>query len=128
MAVIRNPVFTIEGVDYTGQATKARLVPETPVQTLRTLDPDTVLVDVDSPTWTFELAGIQQGTLAAALDAATPGDVLEVVLQLAPGTGKPVRTFNILAMPTPFGGEQGAHATFDLSFPVVDQPAKSTSV
>lgn len=125
--VLRNPVIEIDDTDYTGQLTKARLVPETPTQTLRTLDPGTVIVDVDSATWTLELAGIQ-GALAVALTTAAPGTVMDVELQLEPGTGKRKATFSILAKPVPFGGDQGAFTTFDESFAVVDIPDFTTSV
>lgn len=120
--VIRNATLTIGAVAYANQVTKARLVPETPVQTIRTLVPDGIVQDVDNTAWTLELAGIQdwkdaQGLADALNDAA--GTQVTIVLQPKSGTGERKATFVAMAMPVEFGGEQGAFATFDVTLPVV---------
>lgn len=125
----KNASIEIDSVEYNNQGTRARLVPDTPIQTMRTLVPDGVIQDVDSTTWTFEVAGAQiwsTGGLAKALNDAN-GQQLDVVLQLKNGTGQPVATFTIIALPVPFGGDQGQILPFEASFPVVGQPVFSTS-
>ncbi|MBQ1039290.1 hypothetical protein [Micromonospora sp. C81] len=127
--VMRNATITIDDVEYANQLTKARLVPDTPIQTMRTLVPDGVIQDVDSTIWTLELAGASiwaTGGLAKALTDAE-GDTVEVVLQPKVGTGQPTATFNIVAMPVTFGGEQGQIIPFEATFPVVGGVTFGTS-
>lgn len=127
--VIRNATVSVAGTEYANQCTKARLVPDTPTQTLRTLVPDGIVQDVDSAVWTFELAGIQdwvnsQGLADALNDNA--GTQIEVILTPNAGSGLPQATFDIIAAAVPFGGEQGQFATFDVTLPVVGQPTFGT--
>jgi len=127
--VIRDAVMTVEGTDYANQVTKARLVPETPIQTLRTLVPDGIVQDVDSTTWTLELSGIQDWVNGQGLaDALNDNKGVEVDIILTPrsGTGKPRATFVAVAMPVQFGGDQGQFATFEITLPVVGQPTFGT--
>ncbi|MER5703478.1 hypothetical protein ABT023_16255 [Micromonospora sp. NPDC002296] len=122
--VFRNAVVTVDDVEYANQLTKARLVPDTPIQTQRTLVPDGVVQDVDSTVWTFEISGLQinvAGGLAKALrDAA--GTQIEVTLQPKAGTGQATATFTVLALMPEFGGEQGNWLTQELELPVVGLP------
>ncbi|SIQ07246.1 hypothetical protein [Micromonospora avicenniae] len=127
--VLRNAVVTIDSVEYANQLNKARLVPDTPIQTFRTLVPDGVVQDVDSTVWTFEISGLQineANGLAAALREAA-GTELEVTLQPKAGTGQATATFTILALDTEFGGDQGAFMTTELSLPVVGGVTFGTS-
>lgn len=127
--VIKNAVVTVDGIEYANQVTKARLVPDQPVQTMRTLVPDGVVQDVDSPVWTFEISGLQinvAGGLAKALRDADGGEV-DVVLQPRAGTGQATATFTVLALMPEFGGEQGNWSTQELSLPVVGQPVFGVS-
>jgi hypothetical protein len=128
--VFRNPTVTIDDIAYTAQVSKARLVPDTPTQTMRTFGG--VDKDRDSTSWTLELAGHQDrgaGGLADALDdAAAAGVPIEVVIQAKPGAGQDVATFNIVPVPVEFGGESGNWKLFEQTFEVVDQPAFSQSV
>ncbi|MCT2277993.1 phage tail protein [Micromonospora chalcea] len=127
--VIKNAVVTVDGVEYANQVSKARLVPDQPVQTMRTLVPDGVVQDVDSPVWTFELSGLQinvAGGLAKALRDANGGEV-DVVLQPRAGSGQATATFTVLALMPEFGGNQGEWATQELSLPVQGQPVFGTS-
>jgi hypothetical protein len=127
--VLRDATVTIDSDEYANQCTKARLVPDTPVQTLRTLVPDGIVVDVDSTAWTFELSGVQDWTNSTGLaDALNDAKGTQVVVVLVPraGVGKPQATFTIVAMPVDFGGEQGNFNTFEGSFPVVGQPVFGT--
>lgn len=122
--VMRDALVTIASVEYANQVTKARLVPDTPVQSVRTLVPDGQVQDVDSTMWTLELSGLQStktGGLAKALNDAA-GDEIEVVLQPRTGTGEDKATVTIIAMPVEFGGEQGNFRTFEGEFPVIGQP------
>jgi len=120
--VLRAPVITIGGTAYANQLVKARLVPETPTQTMRTLVPDGVVQDVDSTVWTLELSGVQdwknaQGFCDYLND--NNGISVPVVLQPKPGTGEKTASFSIIAHPVEFGGEQGQFATFEAEFGVV---------
>lgn len=127
--VYKNAIVTVDAVEYANQCTKARLVPDQPVQTLRTLVPDGVVQDVDTPTWTFELGGLQiniAGGLAKAIRDANGGE-LNIVLQPKVGSGQATATFTVVAMAPEFGGEQGNWLTQELSLPVVGQPVFGTS-
>ena len=122
--VAKNFVLTVAAVAYANQARIARLVPEAEIQTYRTLVPDGVVQDVDSPAWRLELTALQinkDGGLAKALRAAEVGDVLACVLTPQSGEGESA-AFSVLAVPVPFGGEQGAFATMELVLPVIGQP------
>lgn len=123
--VMKDANVTVDSVQYTNQCTRARLVPSADIQTVRTLVPDGVVQDVDSPTWVFEVTCLQKnnaGGLVAALRAAEPGDELEIVLAPKVLTGEDEATFTVLAVPAPFGGDQGAFPTAELVFPVLGQP------
>lgn len=127
--VIRNPTITIESVAYANQVSKARLVPDTPIQTKRTFGG--VDQDRDTPSWTLELAGHQDrgaGGLGKALDdAVASGSTLTLVLQPKPGTGQDTATCEIVPVPIEFGGEVGNWKEFDTTFAVIDQPTFSQS-
>lgn len=126
--VMRDASIEIDEVEYANQVTKARLVPDTPVQTLRTLVPDGTIQDIDSSAWTLELSGVQStktGGLAKALNDAA-GTQIEVVIIPKNDTGEDTATVTIIAMPVEFGGEQGAFRTFEAEFPVVGQPVFGT--
>lgn len=123
--VIRDALVTVATVEYNNQCTKAVLTPDTPVQSLRTLVPDGAVVDVDSPLWTFDITALQinqTGGLAKALRDATLGSTLAVILAPQNASGKFKASFNIIAMPPRFGGDQGAFATIEMSFPVLGAP------
>lgn len=127
--VIKNASVTVDTVEYAGQATKARLVPDTPVQTLRTMVPDGTIQDVDSASWVFELSGVQStktGGLAKALNDAA-GTEIDVVIQPKNGTGEDTATFTAIAMAVEFGGTQGQFRTFEVTLPVVGEPTFGTA-
>jgi len=128
--VMKDSVITVDGNEYANQCTRSRLVPNTPIQTVRTLVPDGIVQDVDSPAWAWEVAALQKNDvngLAKALRDATPGDLLEVVFAPLDGLSKPQATFTIVAMPVVFGGDQGSFVDFEASFPVVGQPVFGTT-
>lgn len=128
---MKNSSVVIDTVSYENQLTKARLVPDAPIQTLRTLVPDGILQDADSATWTLEIAGVQDrgtGGLAKAIDdAVTAGGSLTMTIQPKIGSGQDVATVTIIPVPVEFGGEQGNFRTFEASFAVVGQPTFSQS-
>lgn len=127
--VLRNAVITINSIDYTNQCRKARLVPDTNVQTYKTLIPDGTIVDADIAVWTFEVEGVQgnaAGGLAKALRDAQ-GTVLTAIIQPQAGSSKPTASFSFLVLAVPFGGEQGVFMDFDASFPVQGVPTFGTS-
>lgn len=123
--VLRDATVTIDEVEYGNQATVARLVPDTPIQTLRTLVPDGVIQDVDTPVWTFEVTFVQKnntGGLATALRALAIGEQVEVVLAPKNLAGEDEATFTIVSLRPPFGGQQGQYPTAEMVFPVIGQP------
>lgn len=128
--VIRNPASVeIDEVEYKNQVTKARLVPDTPTQTMRTFGG--VDKDRDSTSWTLELAGHQDrgaGGLADAIDdAVAAGTNLEIVIQPRAGTGQDVATCTFVPVPVEFGGEAGEWKLFDQTFEVIDSPVFTQS-
>ena len=128
--VLKDASVTIEAIEYNNQCTRARLVPDVPIQQRRTLVPDGVVSDVDSAIWVFEVAALQKnnaGGLAKALRDAAPGDQLDVVLVPQDGLSMPQATFTILALPVVFGGDQGSWADFEASFPVIGSPVFGTT-
>lgn len=123
--VYRKAKVTLATVEYANQARIARLNPDVPIQTYRTLVPDGAVQDVDSPVWTFELTGLQintTGGLAHALRTAEVGSTMAVVLAPHDADGEDEAAFNILVIPPPFGGEQGSFGTMEMVFPVIGQP------
>lgn len=127
--VFRNPLITIDGETYSNQCNKARLVPDTPTQTMRTFGG--VDKDRDTTSWTLEMSGHQdRGAtgLALALDAAAAAGLpIEMEIQAKSGSGQDVATFDFIPVPVEFGGESGEWKQFDQTFEVVDQPVFSQS-
>ena len=122
--VIRNALVKFGATDFTNQTTKARLVPDTPIQTMRTLVPDGQITDVDSAMWSLELTGVQDwetGGLAAFLNT-NQGTLQTVIIAPVAGTGKKQATVSVRCIAVPFGGDQGAFATFDVTLAVQGQP------
>lgn len=129
IGVMRDSLFEVEGTDYANQLTRARVVPDVPAQTQRVLVPDGTLNDVDSAAWTCEIAMVQKlaaGGLARVLNAATPGDLLDVVYEPLQGVpGQPHYEFQIRAMPVAVGGDQGAFAISEVVFTIEGTPAQT---
>jgi hypothetical protein len=123
--VYRNAIVTVDTVEYANQVRIARLTNDTPTQSYRTLVPDGVVQDVDSPVWSFELTGLQINTtagLARALRTAGNGTEIDVVLAPHDAVGEDQAAFTAVVKLPPFGGEQGAFGTMELVLPVVGQP------
>jgi hypothetical protein len=123
--VLRNAIVEVDGVEYANQVISSRLVPDTAIQTVKTLVPDGVIQDVDTPTWTWEVTAVQKnntGGLVRALRGLAIGEI--VVVEMAPtnATGEDKATFSIVSLQPPFGGQQGEFAQVELTFPVVGQP------
>lgn len=126
--VLKNASLTIATVEYANQCTKARLTADTPVQTVRTLVPDGQISDTDSALWTFELSFLQinsTGGLALALRTAAAGTQMAVVYTPALGTGNAKATFTMVALPPPFGGDQGQFEIAEMTFAVIGAPVFS---
>lgn len=122
--VIRNALVTFGATDFTNQCSKARLIPDTPIQTMRTLVPDGAVVDVDSTVWTLELSGLQDWeTGGFALYCNTNnGSLISVVIAPQNTAGKKKATISARVLPVQFGGQQGEFAQFDLTLPCAGQP------
>lgn len=127
--VYRDALITVDGTDYANQLNKARLVPDQPIQTYRTLVPDGVVQDVDSVVWTLEITGLQINIASglAAYLRTNSGLTLSWVLQPKTGVGLPKATFSAIALMPEFGGEQGAFQTIDMTLPVTGGVTFGTS-
>jgi hypothetical protein len=125
---MKDTEVTWDGTQFLGNTTRALLTPDTPEQQLRTLDPGYVLADVDSTTWVFGVSGpqVEEGLSEFLFDNA--GEEVEIVLTPKRGTGNNTWTFTIIAKPVPIGGDQGAYATFEATFPVVGEPVRGIAV
>jgi hypothetical protein len=122
--VLRDTECTFDGTDYANQLSKIQFTPDTPIQTMRTLVPDGIVQDIDSAVWTLELSGIQDHVTAQGFCAylvANAGDTVTVVY--TPKPGGPAMTADVILMAVPFGGEQGAFTSFEVTLPVVGTPA-----
>lgn len=127
--VLKDSSLTIATVEYANQCTKAQLIADTPVQTVRTLVPDGQVSDTDSALWTFALSFLQinsAGGLAKALRTASPGTQMAVVYTPKTGTGQDKATFTMVALPPPFGGDQGQYMIAEMVFAVIGQPVFAT--
>lgn len=125
--VMKNCLVKFGATEYTNQVQKARLVPEVNIQTIKTLVPDGVIQDVDTPTWTFEMTAIQdyvasQGLARYLLDNSGTS----VVVTLEPIKDGATWTFTAILVPGEVGGEQGGYATIEVTMPVLGQPAVGT--
>lgn len=128
--VMKSSSIMVDDVEYNNQTTRSILVPDSPIQTKRTLVPDGIVQDVDSAAWVWQVAALQKndaGGLALALRSATPGEIVEVVFMPLAGLSKPQATFSIIMLPVQFGGDQGAWADFEATFPVIGSPVFGTS-
>lgn len=130
IGVLKDSLVEFETVDHANELTRARLVPDVPVQTLRTLVPDGAITDVDSAAWTFELAGVQKhvtGGLGFLLNTSEPGTLLDVVYEPKAGvTGSVHYEFQVVSKPIPVGGDQGAQGLFEVVLEVIGSPVKTT--
>lgn len=126
LGVLKDSLFEVEGQDYANELTRVRLVPDVPTQTIRTLVPDGAISDVDSPSYTLEIAGIQKlatGGFLKLLNDSEPGTLLDVTWEPLTGVvGQPQYTFQVKSMPGPVGGDQGAFATFEMVLTVEGIP------
>ncbi|GAA1549938.1 hypothetical protein GCM10009804_03150 [Kribbella hippodromi] len=123
--VLRDALVSFAATDYANQCTKAVLTPDQPSQTLRTMVPDGVSVDVDTAVWTLSLSGIQdyksgQGLARFLTDNAGTSQTLT----LTPRKGGPgaSATVTVICKATPFGGDQGNFTTFDIELPCTGAP------
>jgi hypothetical protein len=123
--VLKDALVSFAATDYANQCTKVTLTPDQPTQTLRTVVPDGVVIDIDSTVWTLEIAGIQdyktgQG-LAAYLNDNTGTVQTVVVTPRKSGPGR-TATLQVMCKSVPFGGDQGTFTTIDVVLPVVGAP------
>lgn len=122
--VMRNATVKFAATDYTATVRKARLVPDAPIQTYRTLTPDGVIQDIDSTVWTFEVEGVadwETGGLAAYLNT-NAGSTVTCILAPRKNSGNLQATFSVIITPVNFGGQQGSFSDFEATFPVVGAP------
>lgn len=129
--VMRNASTTFDTVEYKNQLTTAKLVPDAEAQQLKTLDPTGTVSDVDTASWVFELAGVQDHVVTQGLCdflTANHGQEVDVVFQPRAGAGERIATFTCIAKAQDFGGEQGSWTLFETELPVVGEPVWSVSI
>jgi hypothetical protein len=122
--VMRNASVKFAGTEYANQVSKVRFVPDTPIQTMRTLVPDGIVQDIDSTAWTLELSGIQDLTVAQGLARYlfdNEGTTVACLVQPKATAGVVVGC-NVILVPAELGGEQGDWAQFEIELPVVGKP------
>jgi hypothetical protein len=123
--VLKDALVSFAATDYANQVTKVMLTPDQPTQTLRTIVPDGVVVDVDSTVWSLSLSGIQdfktsQG-LAAYLNDNSGTQQTVVINPRKSGPGRSA-TVTVICKSVPMGGDQGNFTTIDVDLPVVGAP------
>lgn len=125
--VIRNAQVKFASTDFSNQCSRARLVPDTPVQTMRTLVPDGQITDVDSPMWTLELSGVQDWETSglAQFFNTNAGTLQTCTIAPVVGTGKKQAVVSVRIVHVPFGGTQGEWANFEVELAVQGQPTFS---
>jgi hypothetical protein len=126
--VVKNSLVTVDGTDYANQLTSSQVVPDQPLQQVRTLVPDGTASDVDSATWTWKISGLQinkAGGLARYLRGLTPGTQISVVFGPNNATGEQKASFTAIAMLPPLGDDQGKFASMELELPVIGTPVLS---
>ena len=64
--IMRSSIAEFDTRDYAEELTRAELVPDTQVEQLKLLKGNTVS-DVDNPSWTFAISGIQDWTVTQGL-------------------------------------------------------------
>jgi len=124
--VVKNASVQFTATEYANQVTKVRLVPDTAIQTVKTVDPTGVLQDVDTTTWTLELSGVQSSAPATGTgnldDFLFDNNGLTASVTIKPKVGGRQAVVTVVCLPVPFGDEQGKYAAFDVTLPVVGQP------
>lgn len=128
--IMRNAATSFDSTAYNSQLTKAELVPDTAVEQLKLLDGGTAS-DVDDPSWTFQIAGVQDHVATQGLAnflRVNHGAKVEVEFQARPGVGQQIATFDVVAMAPNFGGEQGSWALMELELPVDGEVVWSVSI
>lgn len=122
--VLRNATVTVEATGYTNQLKTVMLTPEQATQTYRTLVPDGVKQDVDTPVWSCTLAGLQDYVSAQGLARfLTEMSGQKIDLVITPDVSQGVSaTVTVTAKATTFGGEQGNWAEFSVELPCDGAP------
>jgi hypothetical protein len=126
--VLKNALVKFASTDFSNQVTKARLVPEVNVQSMRTLVPDGQITDIDSPVWTLELSGVQDYETGGLADYLrdNSGSLVTVIVAPVNTSGKQQWTVSVRCLPVAVGGAQGEWALFDVELPVQGQPTLGT--
>lgn len=128
--VLRNCSIVIDDVDYANQLTKATLEPDQDTQTLKTLVPDGLVQDVDSPVWSLKIEGVSDWTPNQGLAwrfSQSIGEKLTATLVPKVGDNQPNATFTVVSMAPSMGGEQGNWNTMEMELPVDGQPVFGTT-
>lgn len=121
--VLKDALVKIEAIDYAAQCTSVVLTPEQPTQTIRTMVPDGIVNDTDTPVWTAAINGIQDYVDAQGLARfLTDMQGTKVDIEFEPKKGGVKATITATAKAIPFGGEQGAFTTFSTELPCDGQP------
>jgi hypothetical protein len=122
--VLSNATVSIGATQYAAKCKTAEFLPETAISTYKVLAPVGNVQDVDAPTWTLHLVGLQDWSSAGLSKYLNDNRGTEVAVIVTPEdqTGWATMTAQVIAIAPPFGGTSGEWAEYDLTLPVVGQP------
>lgn len=126
--VIKDALFSLgpvggPEVNYTNQFDTVTLTPEQATQTKKTLVPDGTLQDVDTETWSLNLAGIQDYVDARGFTRYLfDNSGVKAQFTVEPRSGEEGMTGVCTLKAVPFGGETGNWAEFSVELPVTGRP------
>jgi len=125
---MRDCLFKLGSTTFTNQLWVALIEPDTPFEIKRTLVPDGAVADVDSPTWTFKISGLQDHETGGLSDFLWDNAGTQQTFEFAPrvGSGKVKFTGTLYAVHPKIGGDQGEWAQDELELPVIGTPTKGT--
>lgn len=126
---LKNSVVKFGATDYALAVQKAQLEPDVSVDTYKTLAPAGVYSDVDTASWTLQLAGLQDYETAASLSRYFFDNAgTQVTATIEPVAGGTSWEVDVIIVPVTIGGEQGSFATFEAELAVVGQPTPTYPV
>lgn len=131
--IFKDAVLTIAGNDYAPHASTIALVPSTTQQTVtwQGLTPDAKFSDTTTPetTWALNLTMAQDHTADSLQTYLNDhaGDVEEIVIQPARGSGLPDYTVTATLVPVQIGGDVNTVQTASASMPVTGEPVRGVA-
>jgi hypothetical protein len=124
--VIKNASVKIGATEYAGDLKSVMLSPSSSVTTYKTLIPASIVQDVDAPSWSMKIEGLQNDTGASTSLAefltANHGTTATFIIAPANQTGAKKATVTAVCIAVDFGGVVGEYGSISVELPVVGQP------